>query len=235
MVYGYVRVSTAKQDPQRQIRNILAFDSTAQIFSESYTGRTIDRPVFSKLLQRLQRGDTLICDSVSRMSRTADEGAALYVDLYGRGVKLVFLNERFCDSDVYAAALAQAANLPTMPKSGDTVTDDFLNAIRAALEGFMTGLARRQFEIAFRQAQTEADDIRERTRQGIQTARERGAQIGQRTGAKLNVKKAAATKTIIQQHNRDFGGTLTDAETMKLAGVSRNSFYKYKRELKSEN
>jgi predicted DNA-binding transcriptional regulator AlpA len=41
-------------------------------------------------------------------------------------------------------------------------------------------------------------------------------------------------KPIIKQHSKDFGGSLTDAEVMKLTGLARNTYYKYKRELKAE-
>jgi len=40
-------------------------------------------------------------------------------------------------------------------------------------------------------------------------------------------------KAIIKKHSKDFGGTLDDADVMKLCGCSRNSYYKYKREIKA--
>lgn len=40
-----------------------------------------------------------------------------------------------------------------------------------------------------------------------------------------------AEKEKIQKYSKDFMGTLADAECMKLAGVARNTFYKYKREI----
>lgn len=58
-----------------------------------------------------------------------------------------------------------------------------------------------------------------------------GKQIGQCLGATYETRKAKEAKEIIRKHNKTFGGSLTDAETMKQAGVSRKSFYKYKREL----
>ena len=36
------------------------------------------------------------------------------------------------------------------------------------------------------------------------------------------------------KHNQDFGGSLNDIETMKQAGISKKTFYKYKNELKKE-
>ena len=72
-----------------------------------------------------------------------------------------------------------------------------------------------------------------RTKEGIETARLNGKQIGQRQGAKLTTKKSVSAKEIISRHSKDFGGTLSDAEVMKLAGLARNTFYKYKRELRN--
>lgn len=69
---------------------------------------------------------------------------------------------------------------------------------------------------------------------GIETARLAGKQIGQRKGAKLTTKKSKNAKEIILKHCKDFDGSLTDDETRKLADISRNSYYKYKRELKEE-
>ncbi len=70
MIYGYVRVSTDKQNIDRQIRNILAVDASAKIYKEVFTGtKTTGRHEFQKLLNKVQSGDTIIFDSVSRMSR----------------------------------------------------------------------------------------------------------------------------------------------------------------------
>ena len=85
----------------------------------------------------------------------------------------------------------------------------------------------------FLQAEKEVEDLHQRTKEGIQTARLKGKQIGQQQGAKLNVKKAAQMKPIIKQHCKGFGGSLSDAEVMRLTGLARNTFYKYKRELKA--
>ena len=81
-IYGYCRISTAKQSIDRQIRNIKAEYPTAHIVQEAYTGTSIFRPEWMKLYRVLKAGDTVVFDSVSRMSRNAEEGFALYEDLY---------------------------------------------------------------------------------------------------------------------------------------------------------
>ena len=80
-IYGYCRISTAKQSIDRQIRNIKAAYPTAHIVQEAYTGTSIFRPEWLKLYRVLKAGDTVVFDSVSRMSRNAEEGFALYEDL----------------------------------------------------------------------------------------------------------------------------------------------------------
>ncbi|MBQ6175054.1 MAG: hypothetical protein IJK28_10565 [Clostridia bacterium] len=47
-------------------------------------------------------------------------------------------------------------------------------------------------------------------------------------------RKAAASKEILRKHSKDFDGTLDDTDVIKLAGISRNSYYLYKRELRAE-
>ena len=103
-VYGYCRISRATQSIDRQIRNITEFDSSAKLYKEAFTGTTQDRPEWLKLRKKLKQGDTVIFDSVSRMSRNADEGFAEYEELYNNGVNLIFLKERHIDTATYRAA-----------------------------------------------------------------------------------------------------------------------------------
>ena len=46
--------------------------------------------------------------------------------------------------------------------------------------------------------------------------------------------KSGVNKEIIKKHSRDFGGSLDDPDVIKLCGCSRNSYYKYKREIKTQ-
>lgn len=62
-----------------------------------------------------------------------------------------------------------------------------------------------------------------------------GKQIGQKKGANLTTKKEKEVKPLIIKYSKDFEGTLSDKEVMKLVGISRNTFYTYKKELKATN
>lgn len=48
------------------------------------------------------------------------------------------------------------------------------------------------------------------------------------------VKAVGYGKEIIKKHAIEFGGMLSDKEVMTLCKISRNSYYKYKREIRME-
>lgn len=229
-VYGYARISTLKQSIERQIRNIKAVYPDAVIVTEKYTGTKMDRPEWSKLYKKAQAGDLIVFDSVSRMSRDAEEGFQVYEDLFKRGVELIFLKERHIDTATYKKAIEGQLQLSV--NTGDNKTDDLITGISEAINKYLLSLAKEQIRLAFDQAEKEVEDLHQRTREGIETARLNGKQIGQKQGAKLTTKKSIRAKEIIRKHSKDFEGTLTDPEVMKLIGCARGSYYKYKRELK---
>lgn len=218
MIYGYVRTSTPKQNIERQVRNIQRLYPTAIIIREIYTGRTQERPQWIKLQSQLQSGDMVVFDSVSRMARNSEEGFSDYQRLYGNGIEMKFLQEPHIDTEVYRNAL----NV-WIPKTG---TD--IDVILTAVEEYLMLLAKEQIKIAFNQAQKEVDDLRQRTKEGIETARLNGKTIGRPKGQHSVTAKEIEAKKVIQKHAKYFGGSLSDTECMKLAKVSRKTYYKYK-------
>ena len=83
MIYGYCRISRKTQNIERQIRNIQESYPSALIIQEAYTGtKVVGRKEFEKLVQKVKPGDTIVFDSVSRMSRNAAEGFELYKKWY---------------------------------------------------------------------------------------------------------------------------------------------------------
>ena len=131
-------------------------------------------------------------------------------------------------------AQALQRQVSSSPETGSAATDRFVSGIMDALNRYTADLAKEQIRLAFAQAQKEVDDLHQRTREGILTARLNGKQIGQTPGRKLTIKKSAPCKEQIKKYSRDFDGTLTDADCIKLIGIARNTYYKYKRELREE-
>lgn len=221
-IYGYVRISTKKQSIERQIRNIKKEYPQAIIVQEVYTGTSVNRKAWNNLLKKVNSGDTIIFDSVSRMSRNANDGFEIYESLYNDDIELVFLKEHHIDTATYKKAL----------ESNVQMTGTNVDYILEGINKYLLSLAKEQIKLAFEQAEKEVKDLQQRTKEGIETARLNGKQIGLPKGTKLTTKKSIKAKEIILKHSKDFNGSLSDSEVMALAGISRNSYYKYKKEIK---
>lgn len=71
-------------------------------------------------------------------------------------------------------------------------------------------------------------------KKGLERAKAEGKQIGIIKGTNLTTKKSIECKEKIKKYNIDFDGKLNNIETIKLLGIARGTFYKYKKELKEE-
>lgn len=230
LIYGFCRVSTKRQNIERQVRNILEKYPNAYIVKEYYTGTKLEgRKEWTKLYnlvkKEAEKGKTvmIVFDSVSRMSRNADEGFKVYQELFELGVTLEFLKEPHINTDTYRKALTVDI------KMTGTNADILLKAVKE----YLMELAKEQIKIAFNQAEKEVQDLHVRTSEGIKTAKLNGKQIGRIKGKTYTSQKEKISKEIILKNSRDFNGTNTDEEVIKICGISRNSYYKYKREIKN--
>lgn len=227
MTYGYARVSTPTQNIERQVRNIADSYPSAKIIREVHTGTDYyGRKEFQKLIKKVVSGDRIIFDSVSRMSRDAEEGFKAYQELYEKDVELIFLKEPHINTATYREALRK-----TISATGNEIADEYI----AATNRVLMLLAKRQIQLAFDQAEKEVLDLRQRTREGMLTARMEGKQIGSKPGSKYKVKKAAEAKKLIEIYSKDFGGNMPDVPLMKLCHCTRNAYYKYKKELRANS
>lgn len=239
-VYGYCRVSTMKQSLKRQVDAIKELYPDAILITDNTTGRNFDRLGWTKMMKALKPGETIVFDEVSRMSRDADEGFQIYQELFERGVNLVFIAEPHINTSVFRE-VAQA------PETGDKDLDETLIK---GLNEYLMRLAEKQIRIAFEKSQSEVDHNSRRTSKSLKEKQKRNEelkmqhpddyqnqpdfrQIGQPKGAKLTTKKSIKAKEVILKRSKDFNGDLSDIEVMKLTGIARGTYYKYKRELKS--
>ena len=192
---------------------------------EVFTGTTVyGRKVFAKLLEVVKEGDKIVFDEISRMSRNEEEGFSFYQELYEKGVSLVFLKEPHLNTETYKKALA----------SGVEMTGTNVDVILEGVNKYLMILAKDQIRLAFERAEKEAKYNSVRTSEAMLVAKANGKRIGNSKGDKLVTKKSIAAKELIKKHSKDFLGTLTDKEVITLAKVSKNSYYKYKRELINE-
>ena len=149
MRYGYCRISRPKQSIERQIRNIKAAYPDAVIIQEIFTRTRMDRKEWMKLVRQIKEGDTVIFDSVSRMSGNAEEGFAAYEDLYNKGVNLVFLKEPHINTDTYKKAL----------ENNIALTGSSVDLILEGVNRYLMELAKEQIRLAFVQSEKEVSDL----------------------------------------------------------------------------
>ncbi len=232
MIYGYCRVSTKHQRITRQVTNITELYPEATLIKEFYTGTTQSRPKWDKLIKQLEPEDTIVFDSVSRMSRNAEEGFKDYKMLYEAGINLIFLNEPLINTSIFDSTKTNLLEISV--ETGNTAIDDYFTGNITLINNLLMALAEEQIKSAFQQSEKEVTDLHTRISQGMRESKRNGKQIGLTKGTTLVTQKSLQCKSIIQKHSVDFGGTLSDKEVMTLCKISRNSYYKYKRELKEE-
>lgn len=234
-IWGYARVSTKTQRLDRQIDNIMkAYPEVEWVCTEKFTGTKVyERTEFVKLKKKVKSGDTIVFDSVSRMSRDACEGVELYMEFYSSGVNLVFLKEPYINSSVYKSASEQ-----TIGMTGNDIADIYIEATNRVIKL----LAEKQIVSAFEQAEKEVKDIQRRVSEGMRATQrkneelppEQQTQIGMKKGSKLITKKSIEMKAKIIKMSKTFEGNMTDKEVVETLKIARNTYYKYKKQLFEE-
>ncbi|MFE6170189.1 recombinase family protein [Viridibacillus arvi] len=147
--FAYVRISSKEQNIDRQIdaMHSLGIDDR-DIFIDKQSGKDTDRPQYQLLKAVVREGDTVLFDSITRLSRNMDDIKKEYSEFSARGINLQFLKE------------------PMLDTSNDTsdVMRQAINDIILTILG------------AF--AQKEREEIRQRQKEGIEAARRRGKHLG---------------------------------------------------------
>lgn len=230
MIYGYARVSTKTQKLDRQIENLSKVKGLEKIYSDKFTGVSMDRPNFKKLLKVVKPGDTIVFDSVSRMSRNAKEGYNLYKELFNKNINLMFLKESYIDTKVFKKMIDNKLTFDTKDNSILELTKEFINNL-------LEVVAKEQIKIAFNQAEKERNDISERIKEGHRQRKLKGLSDGaqcHKQNTRVPGKKKDRLEKI-KELSKDFDGNLKDKAIIEYLGMARNTYYKYKEELRKIN
>jgi len=208
-IYGYCCIYTPKQHYEPQIQKIRSVFPLVQIIREDCKWGQIERPRWEELMKRIMPGDLIVFSSISMIADNIDDALQRYFMLHYAGVRLVFLNEPFVDTDVFADC------------SADSNTN-----ISCTTDQYFIRIAEKQIRIAFNQASTQ---MKKAGIANLEHSKELTVQISER---KYRTQKEVQAKELILKHCKSFGGKLSDSECIKMAGVSRNTYYRYKNELK---
>lgn len=154
MNYGYARVSSKDQNERRQLDALLDFGvQREKIYVEKQSGKDFNREKYKRLVQKMQKGDTLIIKSIDRLGRNYDEILEQWRILTKeKQIAIVVLDMPLLDT-------GQAKDL-----TGTLIADIVLQLLSYV-------------------AQTERELIRRRQAEGIAAAKARGVKFGRKAMA----------------------------------------------------
>ena len=149
MIYGYIRVSSADQNEDRQLIAMREENIPENnLYIDKQSGRDFDRPRYKKLVGRLQSGDLLYTMSIDRLGRNYEEIQEQWrVLTKEKGVDICVLDMPLLDT-----------------RRGRDLMGTFIADLVLQILSFV--------------AQSERENIRKRQAEGIAAARARGAKFG---------------------------------------------------------
>lgn len=206
----------------------------AIIYYETYTGTRSDRPEWQKLLKLARSGkvsEIWFCE-VSRMSRNAEEGYETWKELYDLGVELHFIQSPQIDTTTYKEALSNTIKIDA--DFGDNETNSFVSNILASVNNYMIDLIKKQIYITFEEAEQEAKDLSQRTKEGIEVARIKGSQIGRQEGTRIDTWKRRKAIRKIKKYYIKYGGPVSAADCIKICDITKSTFYRYIQQIDEE-
>lgn len=197
MKFAYIRVSSKDQNEARQVDTMQAQGVVeANVYIDKASGKDTDRAEYQRMKGKLREGDTVVFDSITRMSRNMDDIKREYAWFLDNGIALEFVNEPM---------------LNTVGKQGNDVLQ------RAISDIILTLLS------AF--AEKERTDIRSRQREGIDAAKRRGQQLGRPTIG-YNTLSNEQRALFNEQYRRWKDGKQTAVQAFTNAGLTKSTFYK---------
>ena len=138
------------------------------------------------------------------------------MELYNKGINLIFLKEQTVNTETFKSVLGDT-KLNLNIETNDSDTDKLVNDIMQAVSAYITRLAEKQIQLAFEQSEKEVSDLRQRTSEGLREAKARGKRLGRKKAKHIETRKSKTVKELILKHNKDFGtGNLNDVDTLLL-------------------
>ena len=218
MVYGFCLKRTKYEN----------LDAQAAQIKKKYPGAVIYKTEdsyqkdFDKLTDAVKDGDIVVVSDILKLCTEVLDKADIdtifntvyrnYSALFAKGADIIILSFPFLSSDIYRSAIVNNH----VPGS---------NHVEMAASHILEGQIRMAIRHQINRNNTKAASIKS-------SLKESGKRIGNPKGIKLNIKKERSSKEFMKDNLIDFGGKLSNDEVMAQLGIARNTFFKYKKELK---
>ena len=206
-IAGYAREAAGTGTLRRQTERIRSvYGADIPVFYD-VSGSHMQRDL---LLTTLKKNDLIVMCEIGCLSDEIGECCRIWKELFEKNIRIVFLKERFLDTDLFKSAVK------------DRKKENI-----AILEN----IAQRQIR-AVKETVREAAQARSaRTKEGMEKAKKEGRPLGRTKGSRSDSAKAKNARETIRLRARQFGGKSSDAQLMKELSVSRRTYYRYKKEL----
>ena len=129
MIVKYLRVSTTKQDTARQDMQLdklgIKFDKE---YTDKMTGKSKERPMLNKMIVEVREGDTVYCESISRLGRSLKDLIDIIEQLVSKGVRVIIVKEGIdTNSSTYKLLLAVFGGVAEMER--ETIQERVLQGV----------------------------------------------------------------------------------------------------------
>ena len=192
-MYGYARVSTKEQREDRQLMALTEMRlSLENIYVDKQSGKDFERPMYRRLIKKLKEEDLLYIKSIDRLGRNYEEILEQW---------RLLTREKKVDIVVLDMPLLDT-------RRGKDLMGTFLSDIVLQVLSFV--------------AENERKNIRERQREGIEAARQRGVRFGR--------PRKPLPENFDQLSQSWLEGEITGKQAADLCGMPLTSFRRKSRE-----
>lgn len=210
--FGYMRISTkeerGKQKFSRQEKALETYAKKNDIeyvfqFREDVSGKSfVNRSEWKRLEKVVQAGDTIVFKDITRFTREAENGYKKYMDLMGKGVNLVFIDNPTLSTDYTKSLIETAEKMNFLEK---TVNEMLVKVLLAA---------------ELTRAEQERLTISQRTKDGMAASPNKA---GRKEGQVDKLTDDLRADIVLYLSDRSVKGV----DVMKKHNISRNTFKKY--------
>lgn len=224
--FAYCSSGCTRPQFENQVDSINRRYPNAIVIKELYSKTVTDRTELMKLMAQLEQDDTLIVNSMDRLSRDPEQLLSYYKDLTDKGVNLIFINQPYMNTEVYTSAMKEMTSVDSDSK-GAVIADGLQHLLKMQIT--------RILEKSWEDLQKNRNHMREvyKKEAGAEASDAAGGIAGKK---KYESRKSFMVKELIRKYNQGYGGDMNDVQTMEqireeMGTISRNTYYKYKREL----
>src|SRR5690554_5278250 len=191
MKLGYIRVSSKDQNEARQIDALKAAGvDSSHFYVDKASGKDFDRVEYKSLVKAARKGDIIVVTSLDRLGRNYKEIRNEFKKISDKGVFINVLDMPILNTD---------------QQMDNGLTGTFITDIVLSILGYV--------------AEKERENIKQRQKEGIESARKAGMKFGRPT--KYN-------ERFIYLYEKVLKGEFSIEEVCTILKISKKTFYNYR-------